>query len=515
MAAQLPSDCLINIFSHFDGDVRSLHSFLLVSKNWCLNVLPILWKRTFYLVSHSSFSSRRRSKLISTYLACSNVVPIPAAEKGYRKPLFDYASFLRGFDFYQVYHAIGNWYAFQTMNKRRLIKFDRFPGKDDDECCILFITKELIKHLIQKSPIIDYFALDAEHSIPPECWSISTFPDAHNSLRYIRKFICRGNANKQEVYDALSQWCKGIEFLSIYGMGDNPMGESLANLIRGQRQLHEFILWDGTQDQLPRIIRALTTHGEKLEYLEFRFCDFSKCMPLETLAMSCTKLTTLKLIHCGDLPSSLSLTFPTPIFPNLNHLDLQMTHLPSDSLEVILKCANISLKSAHIEGIRIGNRLRILDSISNYCPNIIHLKAHIKKDKLSQLINLFRSCRKLETLKIYATLPDPLYAFVQDANDDLLNSLRQIVPSTLKKFVLKTDCAFTAHCVEIFLRDCSTNLRTLEYISYGGAWQHMKVLKKYARERDLEIKKQIAGNYQTLLTRDIGHVIVEFGEKKE
>ncbi|CAG8494215.1 2794_t:CDS:1 [Acaulospora colombiana] len=267
------------------------------------------------------------------------------------------------------------------------------------------------------------------------------------------------------------------------------------------------------KDQLPQIIHALTAHGEKLQYLEFRFCDFSKCAPLETLSISCTELMTLKLIQCGELHSKLTPRFPAPVFPHLNSIDLQGTYLPGESLEVIFKCANIDLRSAHIEGVGIGNRSsRILDSISNHCPNITHLKAHIKKDKLSQLVTLFRSCRNLETLKIYGSLPD-LYAFVHDTNDDLLDGLREIVPVTLKKFVLKTDCAFTAHCIEVFLRDCNADLTTLEYISYGSVWQHIHVLKKYVRGRGLEIKKQIAGNYRALLMRELGHVIVEFGER--
>src|SRR5581483_10240642 len=70
MAAYLTGDCLANVFSYFDADPHSLHSFLLVNRHWCINTVPILWQRTFYITAHGCFSSRSRCRLISTYLSC-------------------------------------------------------------------------------------------------------------------------------------------------------------------------------------------------------------------------------------------------------------------------------------------------------------------------------------------------------------------------------------------------------------------------------------------------------------
>ncbi|CAG8448519.1 10121_t:CDS:2 [Diversispora eburnea] len=433
MTINLPSDCLAHIFSYFEFDVKSLHSFLFVSRNWCLNVTPILWKRTFYITFRNSFSSRKRSKLISTYLLCLD----------------------------------WNWYSYQSLDEQRSINFDKkkYSDYDDyDECRKLYLTRELINHFIRRSITIDYLALtanDIEFIIPSgfccfplECWH------HNNALKYIQTFIFNGNNtfnNKcYELYEALALCCKSIKFLSIQGgIGDNSndsdVGESLANLIQNQRHLVKFSLWDVQQsNQLSSIIKAITLRKGKLKYLEFRFCNFSNCdLLFENLAKSCSELTTLKLIKCGDIQSNLNpITFSTPIFPDLNCLDLQGTRVPSKSLKTIFKGVNIDLRIVHVEGIEVG--LRVIERIADYCPNITHLEAHVRKDKLLQLEILFRSCKNLSSLKFY------------------------------------------------------------EYISFGSVWQHLNVIKKYSWKKGLKIKKHYAGNYRELLMRELGHVIVEF-----
>ncbi|KAF0507725.1 RNI-like protein [Gigaspora margarita] len=527
MAAYLPSDCLSNIFSYFDTDAKSLYSSLLVNRTWCLNVVPILWRRTFYLTSLSNFSSKKRCQLVATYLTCMAVNKIPnpilngtfpdvtlissTADEKFSTPTFDYAEFLRGFDYYDVYQAIGCWYAFQTYDKKQLIKFDRFSKNlDDSECCKLILTRELIKYIVCRSPTIDYLALDAERIIPFDFWSFSSFPGAQNCLSYIRTFVCRGSASKLNVYTSLAQWCNNIESITLYEIGDDdPKAEALSNLIRGQRKLCEFILWGGTNNQLSQIINSLALQGFGLKYLEFRFCNFDQCTPLDTLAISCTKLTTLKFIQCGDLQSNITPNLLHPIFPDLEVLDLQGTQIPTEALESIFKCANVDLRNINIEKTE-SRYSRIIESIANNCKNVTKIKARLTKDKMTQLSKLFQSCNNLESLKLYGPLPDRLYIFTQDASDDILINLRKIVPATLKELALKTDCAFTASAIEIFLKDCHADLNRLEFISYGSVWQHLNVIKKYAKRRGLKIKEQVAGNYNELLMRELGHIIVEF-----
>ncbi|RGB33099.1 hypothetical protein C1646_705311 [Rhizophagus diaphanus] len=534
MATCLTADCLSKIFSYFDADPHSLHSFLLVNRHWCINAVPILWRRTFYVTAHGHFTSKSRCRLISTYLSCltsdslnlddsvsttshksgrhasSSIITKTTSPSTHQiSPTFDYASFLRGFDYFQVCHAIGNWYAYQSSEKKKTIKFIEIVGMDDDKCKILLTTKELIKYILSRSPAIDYLALDAEATVPSEFISIGKFQDHTNCLAYVRKFVCRGNSNKLDLYKTFAKIATNVENITIYGIGnDDSQAEGLSSFIRKQRNLSKFVLWDGTKEQLLNVIIALSVNRGKLKYLEFRYCDFGNLRPLELLTDACSELTTLKFIQCGEISSYV---IPSSSFSDLNVLDLQGTHFPADTLETLFSRANIDLRSINIE----ANSLRyprMIEKLASYCPYLTKICVRLSKDGMSQLNSLFRSCTRLETIIVQGQLPDRFYTFTQDDNDNLLIDLREVIPTSLKKLVVKTDCAFTASAVDAFLRGCRANLNRLEFISYGNVWQHLNVIKKYARRHQLEIKQEIAGNYGELLMREMGQVVVEFVE---
>ncbi|CAG8662258.1 7548_t:CDS:1, partial [Paraglomus occultum] len=50
MASLLLSELLAMIFDDFADDLNTLHSCILVNKNWCAAALPVLWARPFTLL---------------------------------------------------------------------------------------------------------------------------------------------------------------------------------------------------------------------------------------------------------------------------------------------------------------------------------------------------------------------------------------------------------------------------------------------------------------------------------
>src|ERR1043165_1297995 len=93
---KLNMDCLVLIFKLMDKN--SLHSCLLVNKEWCNIVVPILWK------SHSWYESNSESekKLFNLILSClpspskqllsDNDIKLPSTIL-LKDPLFNYISF--------------------------------------------------------------------------------------------------------------------------------------------------------------------------------------------------------------------------------------------------------------------------------------------------------------------------------------------------------------------------------------------------------------------------------------
>src|SRR4051812_12989838 len=100
---KLNIDCLILIFNELRADNKSLYSCLLVNKEWCHLVVPILWEKypTFF---YCNKSKEKLSNVILSYLSSSskqllfeNDINLPSTILS--KPLtFDYISFCKFLD---------------------------------------------------------------------------------------------------------------------------------------------------------------------------------------------------------------------------------------------------------------------------------------------------------------------------------------------------------------------------------------------------------------------------------
>ena len=91
---KLNIDCLILIFDELKEDKNSLYSCLLVNKEWCNIVVPILWNRYSW--------SKSEKKLFNIILSClpssskqllfNNNIELPSTILS-KPPLFNYISF--------------------------------------------------------------------------------------------------------------------------------------------------------------------------------------------------------------------------------------------------------------------------------------------------------------------------------------------------------------------------------------------------------------------------------------
>ncbi|CAG8744202.1 15051_t:CDS:1, partial [Acaulospora colombiana] len=107
-------------------DLETLHSAILVSRQWCQNIMPILWKRPF-TIKAENLSLSRLSKIIPVYLKLlsEDIVSVEFKERFFyffneeiKKPIFNYSSFLRELDIKKLYDAISeSSEIFMTDNK--------------------------------------------------------------------------------------------------------------------------------------------------------------------------------------------------------------------------------------------------------------------------------------------------------------------------------------------------------------------------------------------------------------
>ena len=97
---KLNIDCLVLIFNEMEKN--SLYSCLLVNKEWCNIVVPILWKKISWYDHPDSLTDNSEKRLFNTILSClppsskqllsDNGVKLPS-EVLSGAPLFDYIGF--------------------------------------------------------------------------------------------------------------------------------------------------------------------------------------------------------------------------------------------------------------------------------------------------------------------------------------------------------------------------------------------------------------------------------------
>src|SRR4051794_40587260 len=157
MASRLPPKILKNIFQEIHGHrgcyrsgvhLNNLYSCLLVNKEWCKSVVPILWSAVFYPIQTIRIGT------ITTYLSCLNLekrqilqnqagINIPT--RRYR-PTFEYASYLTELNFDKFLKTIFLW-----CKKHR--KPYRIARRNE------FIIRSLLELFSSSRANIKYFAM--------------------------------------------------------------------------------------------------------------------------------------------------------------------------------------------------------------------------------------------------------------------------------------------------------------------------------------------------------------------
>src|SRR6266498_852952 len=151
MSAKLiPFECLEQIFKHLLYNRSILFNCLLVNRSWCRQIVPLLWSRPF-----SRLRWKAASCLIQIYISCMTKdeksffmdlgIILPESSSS---PLFNYAKYLRKFNYHELLVDVNIWYC------------DHYPYDRNADCTsddyvkIDLITKELGRFIISHSNLI-------------------------------------------------------------------------------------------------------------------------------------------------------------------------------------------------------------------------------------------------------------------------------------------------------------------------------------------------------------------------
>ncbi|KAF0532300.1 f-box domain-containing protein [Gigaspora margarita] len=134
----LPNECLFKIFNNNRDSYKNLFSCLLVNRQWCRIIVPILWSKPL--------DDFRDARIINIYLLALNVeeqvqsIPFKIMLPTDPKPLFDYTSYTTSIDDYHLCKGITCWLNYERSKYEDVYLLDgkRNELKREDDRNITF-----------------------------------------------------------------------------------------------------------------------------------------------------------------------------------------------------------------------------------------------------------------------------------------------------------------------------------------------------------------------------------------
>ncbi|PKC75717.1 hypothetical protein RhiirA1_448506 [Rhizophagus irregularis] len=466
--SRLNPDILILIFDKLQYDKKSLYSCILVNREWCRIVVPILWKVTWYN------DEKSERKLFNTILFC---LPISSKQllidNGVKlqlslmtgQPLFKYISFCTFPNNSIVYKMIEmvlvDDYSSLKQMKRDLLKQEIFK---------LFVSQ--CKNIKK---------LDWDNTQP-----LSLFSGASTCFSSLRDLYVDVDFVKSDALYGMAQICKGIEKLTLHNCIQDVPG--LVILIDVQRNL-----------------KSLSIH-----YEEFKGIDKELSKAMRKKAKTITELY-LSPVNCVSpliLTSFIKLEkglfynysnneYDKEIeefqrymkileFPDLQYLEIEhLSCFKELSLLIEKSKGNILEINIYTKNENAENAGLLIKTISRKCPKIEKLTTHLDLVGLKYLKELLINCNYLEYLRL-----DCLHPKAEKMGDEILDIIIKYSPFTLKEIHLSETWMFSVGGFERFFDswkgrdpvDFEIIYNDYNNYSYITA-NHKNIIRKYVNEK--------------------------------
>jgi hypothetical protein len=466
---KLNIDCLILIFNELRGDRKTLYSCLIVNKEWCHLVVPILWRKYPYFFDRE----KPKEKFYNIILSClptsskklliDNNIRLPSTFLS-KSLTFNYVSFCKFLRFGIIDNIINVVFKEEIINK--VNNYSKKRNLLEQEIYKLFISQcKNIKELEWKTS-------QPLPSFPEALTCFSQLYSLNIDLHYVKSYL----------YE-MSQICKDLGELIINGCSQDIPG--LISLIDAQRNLKRVTLSslfkEGTCEE---ISKALARKGSTIN-------DLSLYGPIGVIShsflTSLINLKDLRIYHYDWHKSYEGIKefqkyLAISKFPELQSLDISEDLLCIKELATLIENTkgDISYISVYISDESAENSVMLLQAISNHCPKIEYLDTFIESKDLKFVKSLLINCLKLERLCLNSLNE------IDDIGDELLDILTKFSPISLTDITISGNWEYSIGALEIFFESYrDRKLRDFDINDYNGRRitnEHVDIVKKYYDE---------------------------------
>ncbi|CAG8758032.1 2280_t:CDS:1, partial [Gigaspora rosea] len=461
----LPHLCLENIFLNLAQDSKTLHSCVLVNKQWSISTVPILWRDPF---RHCKIL-RKPNKLVpllNTYLSflpstTQKLLDITSIIG--RPTIFNYPVYLRSISVVLIHGSVEYW-------------IDSTFGADSTSLQrITSICQVLCEYFLCNSSRIDY--LDLEYA---NWFDIFKLNGAITSLSSIKSVVIDDQRNFPDQFEKLSSVMKNAQYLrlSLRYRKNDPVCKNIVNLLQTQKYLKKVSLFSHVSDFFQDIWDTLASSQllhKSLTSIEFHEATFDNSALLQLSRFY--NLKHLKLYRCRNFIGEIQEINNSLVFQNLSQLIICKIGVNPRILEFLLKRSNRSLNVLEFHDHVLNFHETVL-WCTKFCQNLSRFVASIQVNQIWDIILLFKECKKLDYFHIYdAKLliedeeepwdeykPPELESF--QANE-LLKELGSCIPMTMKTIKIWMNWLITIEDIEEFISKC------VNFVNFG---LNMKVL---------------------------------------
>ncbi|CAG8497722.1 18970_t:CDS:1 [Racocetra persica] len=485
MKNSLPHLCLENIFLNLEQDSKTLHSCVLVNKQWSISSVPILWRDPFRLCQNLR-KPEKLVPLLNTYLSfipsyTQERLEITSKKIIGRPTIFNYPVYLRSISVVLIHGSVEYW-------TDSIFGADSFPLQKITPIC-----KVLCEYFLCNSSRIDY--LDLEYAA--NWFNIFDLDGATTSLSSIQSVIIDDQQSFPDQFENLSSVMKNARYLrlSLRNRKNVPVCKNVINLLQTQKYLKKISLFSHVSDFFQNIWDSLASSPllhKSLTSIEIHEATFDDSSLLQLSKFY--NLQHLKFYRCRNFTGDIQEIDDSSVFQNLSQLIICKIQMDSRILEFILKKSNTNLNVLEFHDHNITDFHKTVLWCIGFCKNLTRFVASIQVNQISDIILLFKECKKLEYFHIYdAKLlfedeeepwdeyrPPELELFNAT---ELLEELGSCIPITMRTIKVWMNWLITIEDIEAFVSKCvnfNLNMKVIEFRhckGFGNA--HKEVIKNY------------------------------------
>ncbi|CAG8622717.1 12629_t:CDS:1 [Ambispora leptoticha] len=345
MAPFLPSDCYNKIFENLEQDRNTLHSCILVNRQWCQSAIPVLWSQPFRLLcicrdpaEYSPESWRKRAGLLmETYFLSLNdeekralrrkrvylSKEITASPEAKPCPIFNYPHFLRQVDFGEAFAALSGWLeytqankmaeaqahassSFKRMNRIAVVNFlvcryrEFRVWRERKMHAELTAAKVLAKVLMRRCLTIKEFSINTIHHspVPDALLLMPIYPGADECLSNLVELRCTTKSVKSKFFQEISKVARNLRNITVW-MSYPRVDPEFPTLDRRKKSKNEQTIINEVE-ALVRVIEA----QKNLRSFELGYCPWGLDLIINSLKSQSHSLRRLSFTGVNFLYAS-------------------------------------------------------------------------------------------------------------------------------------------------------------------------------------------------------------------